>query len=207
MRVICWRAFAAAAALAALLVSPAVGETIESVTTPFDADKCAHKAGHAAEDDGEWHCVGYAGIPIVMTAGDVRVYVSYGAKAAREPAAAQTLAAPNGEGKSIEWRIVREPGRKGRAFATIMRWSTAVPVDDPKIENGTYRGEMLVVTRLGPGGVCHVGYVDARQNANATGLAREIADRHARTFRCGKDKPIVFGDKGPGFSGPYGAND
>jgi hypothetical protein len=207
MQVARLRTFAAAAALAILLASPAIGETIESATTRFDVDKCAHKAGHEAEDEGEWHCVGYAGIPVLMTAGDVRVYISYGAKAAREPAAAQTLAAPNGEGKSIEWRLVRELGRNGRAFATIMRWSTAIPVDDPKVENGTYRGEILVVTRLGPGGVCHVGYVDARQNANAIELAREIADRHARTFRCGKDKPIVLGDKGPGFSGLYGGND
>jgi hypothetical protein len=204
MRVACLRGFAVVAASVALMASPAIGETIESATTPFDVDKCTHKAGHEAEDEGEWHCVGYAGIPVLMTAGDVRVYISYGAKAAHEPAATQTLAAPNGEGKCIEWRIVREPGRKGRPFATIMRWSTAIPVDDPKVENGTYRGEMLVVTRLGPGAVCHVGCVDARQNANAIELAREIADRHARTFRCGKDKPIVVGDTGPGFSGLYG---
>jgi hypothetical protein len=71
-------------------------------------------------------------------------------------------------------------------------------------EDGTVRGEVLVVTRLGPGGVCHVGYVDGRQNPNADDLAREIADKRARRFRCGKDKPIVLGDKGPGFSGPYG---
>jgi len=49
--------------------------------------------------------------------------------------------------------------------------------------------------------------VDGRQNANALDLARRIADQHARTFRCGKDKPIVLGEKGPGFSGPYGAKD
>jgi hypothetical protein len=134
-----------------------------------------------------------------MTSGDARVYISFGPKAARESAARQTLAAPNGEGDSIEWRLLR-----GRAFAAIMRWTTAVPVDDPKVENGTYRGQVWVVTRLGPGGVCHVGYVDARQNPNAIELARKIADQHARRFRCSKDKPIMLGDRGPGFSGPYG---
>jgi hypothetical protein len=75
------------------------------------------------------------------------------------------------------------------------------------VERGVHRGEVLVVTRLGPEGVCHVGYVDGRQNTDATTLARAIADRHARAFRCGKDKPIVLGDKGPGFSGPYGVDD
>ena len=197
----------AAATFAALLTLPARAETIASATTPFNVEKCAHKEGREVEDEGEWRCTGYAGVAIYMTAGDARVYISYGAKAAREPAARQTLAAPNGEGETIEWRMVRERGARGRPFATIMRWTTAVPVDDPKVENGTFRGQVWVVTRLGPGGVCHVGYVDARQNPNGIELARTIADEHARTFRCGKDQPIVLGAKGPGFSGPYGSKD
>ena len=200
-------AFAAALAFVALGASPAVSETIESVTTSFNADKCPHRKGRGPEDAGEWRCVGYGGIPIVVAEGDVRVYVSFGANARNEPAAAETLGAPNGEGTSIEWRIPRQGARKGRPFATIMRWTTAVPTDDPTVENGTFRGEVLVVTRLGPGGVCHVGYVDGRQNPNALDLARTIADQHARTFKCGKDKPIILGDKGPGFSGPYGGRD
>ncbi len=167
---------AGAFALAMLPGSPAVGETIDHAATRFNVDQCRHKQG----------------------------YVSYGPHARREPAATQTLGAPNGEGRSIEWRMVRGPGRKGRPFATIMRWTTAVVADDPKVERGVHRGEVLVVTRLGPGGVCHVGYVDGRQNPDANTLARAIADRHARAFRCGKDKPIMLGDKGPGFSEPYG---
>jgi hypothetical protein len=205
MRHVLRRAFGGAA-FAVLLACPVRAEIIEAATTPFDVDKCAHKPGREAEDAGEWRCAGYDGIAIRMTGGDARVYISYGARAAREPAARQTLAAPNGEGDSIEWRLA--PGRgKGRAFATIMRWTTAIPVDDPKVENGTYRGQVLVVTRLGAGGVCHVGYVDARQNPDALELARTTADRHARNFHCGKDKPIILGAKGPGFSGPYGDAD
>ncbi len=198
---------ASVAAAIALAVSPAMAETIESATTPFNVDKCPHREGTAPEDGGSWRCPGFGGIAVVMTAGDARVYVSYGPRAAHEPAAAQTLAAPNGEGSSIEWRISRDRDGRRRPFATIMRWTTAVVTDDPKVEDGTVRGEVLVVTRLGPGGVCHVGYVDARQNANAADLARDIADRNARSFRCGKDKPIVLGDKGPGFSGSYGGKD
>jgi hypothetical protein len=190
--------------VAVLAASPAMAETIESATTPFNVDKCRHKPGTEPEDGGTWRCPGFGGIAVVMAEGDARVYVSYGPRASREPAASETLGALNGEGTSIEWRIVRERDGKRRPFATIMRWTTAVVADDPKVEDGTIRGEVLVVTRLGPGGVCHVGYVDGHQNANANDLAREIADRHARSFRCGKDKPIVLGDKGPGFSGPYG---
>jgi hypothetical protein len=193
-----------AVALAVLTASPAAAETIESATTPFNVDKCRHKAGSEPEDGGVWRCAGYGGIPVVMTEGDIRIYVSYGPRALREPAAAETLAAPNGEGTSIEWRIARERDGKRRPFATIMHWTTRVMADDAKDDD--IRGEVLVVTRLGPGGVCHVGYVDGRQNPDADALARRIADQHARNFRCGKDKPIVLGDKGPGFSGPYGGD-
>jgi hypothetical protein len=191
--------------LAMLTASPGMAETIESATTPFNVDKCPHKAGSEPEDGGGWRCKGFGGIPVVMAEGDIRVYVSFGPRALREPAASQTLAAPNGEGTSIEWRIVRERNGTRRPFATIMRWTTRVIADNPDDED--IRGEVLVVTRLGPGGVCHVGYVDGKQNADADNLAREIADRHARSFRCGKDKPIVLGDKGPGFSGPSGGKD
>src|SRR5262245_52002360 len=200
--------FFVAVALAMLAAAPAGAETIESATTPFTVDTCPPKACTGPEDGGVWRFKGFAGIAVVMAEGDARVYVSFGPRAAHEPAASETLAAPNGEGNRIEWRTVRERDGKRRPFAAIMRWTTAVVTDDPKAKAGTVRGGVVVVvTRLGPGGVCHVGYVDGRQNANADDLAREIADRHARSFRCGKDKPVVLGETGPGFSGPYGARD
>ncbi len=196
---------AVAFAAIVLSLSPALAETISSAYTRFDVEKCAHRKGRDVEDYGERRCPGYAGIAVVMTAGDQRVYVSYGANARREPAASETLASFNGEGNTIEWRIARAAEGRSRPFATIMRWSTTRVVDDPKLRDGIYRGQVLVVTRLGPGGVCHVGYVDGRENADANALARRIADEHARTFRCGQDKPIVLGNKGPGFSAPGGA--
>jgi hypothetical protein len=63
---------------------------------------------------------------------------------------------------------------------------------------------VLVVTRLGPGGVCHVGYVDARANPNANELAQQLADEKARSFKCGADKPIVTGKVMPGLYMPKG---
>jgi hypothetical protein len=187
-------------AVVASFAATAAAETIEFAYTPLDTDKCPHRKGREVEDYGSWTCAGYAGIKIHISAGDQRSYVSYGPTAAREMAARQTLNAFNGEGKTIEWRIARDARGQAKPFATIMRWSTAVVVDDPKLTNGIFRGQMLVVTRLGPGGVCHVGYVDGRANPNANEIAREIADTTARTFRCGTDKPVVRGDKGPGFS-------
>lgn len=66
------------------------------------------------------------------------------------------------------------------------------------------RNRVLVVPRLGPGGVCHVGYVDARANPNANELAQQFADEHARAFQCGKDKPVVSGKTSAGLSMPGG---
>ncbi len=177
-----------------LIAAPLYALANESAYTDFDTKKCRHTLGREAEDYGEWHCKGYGGIAVFMSAGDQRIYVSYGKNARDEPAASQTLASFNGEGSRIEWRM-----EKGKPFATIMRWSTTKTDEkgDPA------RGSTLVVTRLGEGGVCHVGYVDGRANKNADELAREIADKHARSFVCGKDKPIVLGEQRPDFSGSY----
>ena len=46
----------------------------------------------------------------------------------------------------------------------------------------------MVVTRLPPGAVCHVAYVDVRANPNPNELARKAADEIARDFKCGKDE-------------------
>lgn len=192
-------------ALAALLAlgifsTSASAQTAASAYSVLDLKKCRHTPGKDVEDYGEWSCAGYGGIGVYVAAGDQRSYVSYGSNARKQPAAKQTLASFNGEGDKIEWRGERAAGGALKPYATIMRWSTTVQgdADEPA------KGQVLVVTRLGPGGVCHVGYVDGRANTDANVLAQKIADENARTFKCGADKPIVSGNKGPGFSGPYG---
>jgi len=190
--------FAAALAVG-LLDTPATAQVVESVSTALNRDKCRHTKGRDVENYGEWRCNGYAEIAVHVSAGDQRSYVSYGSNAKKEPAAKQTLASFNSEGEKIEWRAERCADNRLKPFATIMLWSTTVSSGDEPV-----RGEMLVVTRLAPGRVCHVGYVDAKANPDANLLAKKIADEHARKFNCGVDKPIVLGKKGPGFSGPYG---
>lgn len=178
----------------------AANGAVERAYTPLDLKKCQHKPGREVEDYGSWRCAGYGGVGVYVTAGDQRSYISYGPNAAKERAAQQTLASFNSEGKTIEWRIERLPDGKTRPFATILRWNTTtLDKDDSNVS-----GQVLVVTRLGPGGVCHVGYVDGRANPNANELAVQLADNHARGFKCGKDKTVVLGATGPGFSGPYG---
>jgi hypothetical protein len=188
---------ALALAGAPFVAAPALAQSTASAVTKLDLDKCRHTAGKAEEDYGEWRCQGYGGIPVHISAGDQRSYVSFGRNAKKELAAQQTLTSFNGEGDSIEWRGVRGAGGKLKPFATIMPWSTTVSGGDEPV-----RGRMLVVTRLGPSGVCHVGYVDAKANDDAETLARKIADETARPFKCGSDKPQILGKRGPGFSGP-----
>jgi hypothetical protein len=170
-------------------VGAQTGVPIESAYTDFDARKCRHTAGKIVEDYGSWLCPGYRGVSVWLHAEDQRMYVSFGPNAAGERASGETIAHFNDAYKGrIEWRLERPPSGKTRPFATILRWNYMVDVDDRQAS-----GRMLVVTRLGPGGVCHVGYVDARANPNANGLARELADAMARAFKCGVDEPARVG--------------
>ena len=59
---------------------------------------------------------------------------------------------------------------------------------------------MLAVTRLPPGEVCHVAYIDAQANPNPNELARKAADELARNFKCGKDEVRVIGETGRAVS-------
>jgi len=166
---------------AALAQAPA-DPRIFSVYTQYDTKKCRHKPGKDVEDYGSWRCPGYAGIPVLVSAGDQRMQISFGRNAANEHAASETLRPFNNayEG-TIEWRLEKLPNGKTRPFATILRWNVRQEGDER-----VSTGRTLVVTRLGPGGVCHVGYVDGR-DPKANELARQLADRHARGFRCGVD--------------------
>jgi hypothetical protein len=186
------------AAALAVLAAPATAQTITSSYTPLELKSCRHVQGRGEEDYGAWFCKGHAGIAVYLRGGDQRMTVSFGARAQREPAASATLAAFNSEGKTIEWRHVR--GAETKPFATILRWNTTTIDQNDK----PFRGQVLVVTRLAPGAVCHVGYVDGRANPDANALAQKVADETARNFRCGTDKPITLGQTGLGFSTPGG---
>jgi hypothetical protein len=179
--------------LAFLLVSGPVGAAeATSAYTPIDIEKdCVHRPGKEPEDYGDWRCNGYAGLPIQVSAGDQRMFVSFGPRAEREPAAAETLTPMNDFYKgTIEWRLA-----DGRPVSAIMRWNYKTEADRERREA---TGRVLAVTRLPPGPVCHVGYVDARANPDANELAREIADKTAKGFVCGRDTPVILGKVGPG---------
>jgi hypothetical protein len=185
---------------------PAAAQSIGSAYTDYDTRMCPHQAGRGVEDYGEWRCKGLDGMAVLVSAGDQRMSMSFGPRANNEPAAGQTLQGFNDVYKArLEWRFTRASRRdRIHPFAVIVRWNTSLP-DESTDQAGTgrpkpIRGNVLVVTRLGPRGVCHVGYVDALANRTANALARKIADQDARAFRCDTDRPIIVGETGPGFS-------
>ncbi len=168
------------------------GDGVTYAYTQFDADKnCKHRKGRDVEDYGTWTCAGYAGAPVVLSAGNQRMQVSFGRRAADEVAAGETLGSFNDVYKgTIEWRLTRGKNGKPVPYATILRWNYMTSPDDRKSS-----GRVLVVTRLNPGGVCHIGYVDARANPDANEIARKLAVEKARSFVCEKNKAEWHGKR------------
>ncbi|WP_448951629.1 hypothetical protein [Labrys neptuniae] len=193
-------------ALAALLMLSSgvlAAEPFSSAYTKFDTAKCAHQPGSDEEDYGSWRCQGYRGLPVRLSAGDQRMFVSFGQSGSHDLAARETLTGFNDAYRgTVEWRLA---AGERRPFATILQWQVMIEADHRTASNGPSpaSGRVLVVTRLGKDGICHVGYVDVRANAgNANALARKIADEQARAFRCGQDKPVVLGAVSAGLSLP-----
>ena len=186
--------FIAIFALLSPLSSPLAAQTISSTYTSTEPKNCRVIAtGTGGEDSASRICPGKAGFIILVNEDDLREAVSAGrtrAAAAKEPAAESWFAPFNSTTTTIEWRM-----QDGKPFAVIQRWHIADNNDQDK--DGRPRDKaMLAVTRLPPGAVCHVAYVDVAANPNANELVRKAADEIARTFTCGKDEVKVVGASG-----------
>jgi hypothetical protein len=130
---------------------------------------------------------------VLVSEDDLRETVSVGrnrATAASEPAAAAWFGPFSSTATTVEWRAL-----DGKPFAIIQRWHLADNSDEDK-DGRPVAKPMLAVTRLPPGAVCHVAYVDVKANPNANELARKAADEIARDFKCGKDEVKVIGESG-----------
>lgn len=174
-----------AAIAGSLLMVPAHAETFSSAYTSTAEKDCRADATI---------CKGIDGLIVLVQEDDLRRTVSIGRtakQAEKEPATSQSFGPFNYTADTIEWR--RDGA--GKPFATIQRWYLADNDDTDK--NGRPRSaQMLVVTRLPPGAVCHVAYVDVKANPNANEVARDAADRLAKTFDCAKDKVSAVGNSG-----------
>jgi hypothetical protein len=180
------------AGVATLRAQPA--EIISTYTSTAKKDCKVIPPAKDDPDPGFDHvCPGLAGLVVSNVEGDLREVVSVGrtrAAAQKEPAAKAFFGPFSSTTNTIEWRHPKG----GAPFAIIQRWHLA-DNDDPGPDNRPRTKQMLVVTRLPPGPVCHTAFVDVKANPNANELARQAADK-ARDFKCGKDKVRIEGTSG-----------
>jgi len=179
----------------ACCLAPAVGSTpaaanpVKSLYTTVDLKVCRQLKRH--RDGGAWRCEGLAGLPVYVAEGDLRQFVSVGADPQKRRAATQTLGAFNSifekghRRATIEWRFSRRGERK-IPYAIIVRFHTS--------RDGR-NGDVLVVSKVSDTETCHIAYVDALANPDAIALARQIADRQAKSFDC-RQEPRTEGATG-----------
>ena len=176
------------------LIPAANAQTFSSSYTSTAPRDCrVTSAGNGVDDSTIRVCPGKAGLVVVITEDDLREAVSVGrtrAAADKEPAAETSFGPFNSTTNTVEWRAA-----DGKPFAIIQRWHIADTTDEGK--NGRPIAKpLLAVTRLPPGAVCHIAYVDVKANPDANELARKAADESARSFNCGKDEVRVIGESG-----------
>ena len=189
-------AAAALFAAASGLIPPANAQTFSSSYTS-SAPKDCRTVGKPENGSTTQVCPGKSGLVVVISEDDLRQTVSVGPNrtaASKEPAAETWFAPFNSTGNTVEWRAV-----DGTPFAIIQRWMLADNSDTDKAGSPISK-PILVVTRVPPGSVCHVAYIDGQANRNANELARQAADEFARDFNCGKDEVKVIGEKGAAVS-------
>jgi hypothetical protein len=176
------------------LMTPAIAQTFGSAYTSTAPKDCrVTSAGNGVDDSTIRVCPGKAGFVVVVSEDDLRETVSVGrsrAAADEEPAAQARFGPFNSTTTTVEWRAAN-----GKPFAIIQRWHIADTSEEDK-DGRPIAKPMLVVTRLPPGSVCHVAYIDAQANPNPNELARKAADQFAHNFDCGKDGVKVIGEAG-----------
>ena len=138
-------------------------------------------------------CRGKVDLVVFVNEGEMHETISVGRDkiaAGNEPAAQAWFGPSSSALRTIEWRMAgSEP------VAIIQRWQLADNTETDKDGRPASKA-MLVVTRLPPGPVCHIAYVDVAANPNADELARRAADELARNFKCGTDQVKVIGTSG-----------
>jgi len=163
------------------LVAGAGAAELRSEYTDLDFAQCT---SIEADDTGSMSaCPGLRGYPVLIGEGDLRMFVSYGIDAGKEPAMNQTLPPFNHVGKKIEWLVDISDKDDPQPRATILRFVTAG-------EDGTDKGQVLVVTQIKPGAICQMALVDALAVKNANEVARTIAAK-AGDFDCTQEPEML----------------
>jgi hypothetical protein len=136
---------------------------LKSQYTTIDLRSCRTIKTHP--DGSAWRCQGLPGYPVYIAEGDLRTFISVGADAEKRRAAEQTLGPfntifPAGSRRTtLEWRFQRK-GDTAVPYAIILRYYT-------KSDAG--RGEVIVLTKVGPAQTCQVAYSTGDAGANGPG--------------------------------------
>ena len=186
----------AASAIAILTALPALigSASAQSVGSSYTSTAAKHcRVTRTGEDSSVSVCPGKARLIVLVTEDDLRQTVSVGRNrktADDEPAASASFEPFNSTASTVEWRTIA-----GKPFAIIQRWLIA-DNNAPDKDGRPTDKDLLVVTRLPHGAVCHVAYVDVAANPDPNELARKAADEIARDFKCGKDEVQFVGSRG-----------
>jgi hypothetical protein len=171
----------------------------ESVYTDVDTDHCKTLSEADPDEGGDFislRCKGYKSYPLYFREGDLRQSVYFGHLSQEIiDSANETFGPFNHIGKKVEWRL----DAKGRPFAAILRFHIENGNPDTGMPDKAHEGQVLVVSRVGQPEDetgCVVAYVDALANPKPNEMAREIADREAAQFVCGRDRARYHGIKG-----------
>jgi len=146
------RRVAALAALIFLWPQCAGANPVKSQYTTIDLKACKKAKRHA--DGDAWSCAGLPGYPVYVAEGDLRTFVSVGARPERHRAARQTLEPSNtifangAKRTTLEWRFERKAAVLV-PYAVIMRYFT---------HDDSGHGQVIVVTKVTPSQSCHVAY-------------------------------------------------
>jgi hypothetical protein len=165
-----------------------------SVYTKLDFDNNC-MALSTYDEGGVYSCNGWKGFAVTVSVGDLRESVFFGHlgpmfTGADGSQAFATFGPFNRAGDTIEWRL----DATGVPFATILRWR----VERFDGDLSKPKDEVLVVSRVGRPGetmACPAGLVHAGATKDANAVARDVADRIASTFACGRDEPEWHGTK------------
>ncbi|MFL5047612.1 MAG: hypothetical protein ACJ8EA_22495, partial [Xanthobacteraceae bacterium] len=144
-----------------IIATQAAAQEFISQCTSADTRKC-RKVERVKVGDTEyaaaWACKALAGYLVVVSDEHLRTTVSVGKSvtaAAREPAASQGFGPFNFIYDTVEWRSLKS----APPFAIIQRWNIS-DGESPGKDGRPGRNALLIVTRLPPGPVCHIAYVD-----------------------------------------------
>ncbi len=170
--------------LAAIALSALAAGSIEAAEiaySPTNGPACV--TIRSKREFNSWRCPGPSGYSARFSDLGNMVAVEFGPTGKEKAVVEDGLmwqGVDNSFGDKIEWRLA-----DGKPFAAIMRIRRQD--FDEKLDKVRDFEDFLVI-KVSAQGACRIGAVDA-QHRDAIDIARDLADKTAPLFRCGRDQP------------------